>query len=153
MDFFLTNSFIVAGIIFGIGIIVAPIIRNVWLIRILIASYISLSFIFLIPDSFVFNVFANIIYFFAIVTILVFTKSNKFFDVPLWHAGRFSFESIGLSVLIVWFIIAIICNFVPFVNLSIFITRGVYDFLNVYIFYIAIMPLVFLTLVSNRMRT
>jgi len=153
MDIFTTGSLIVIGSIFGIGVVVAPIVQNAWLMRILIASYISLSLVFLMPENFIFNIYANIIYFFIIVIVFTLIESSRFFDVVSWIIGRFSFESISFSVLTIFFIVAIICLFVPLASLGIFMTKEVYDFLNSYIFYIAIAPLVFSLLFSSRIRT
>ncbi|HIP49967.1 MAG TPA: hypothetical protein EYG99_00785 [Candidatus Pacebacteria bacterium] len=152
MDFLSTTSLIVISSIFGVGVIIAPIVRNTWLLRILIASYVSLSLVFLMPENFIFNTYADISYFFVFVIIFILIESGKFFDVALWNVGRFSFGSIGLSVLTMFFITAIICVFVPLANLNVFMTKDVYIFFNTYIFYIAIAPLVFSLLFSGRFR-
>ena len=152
MDIFTTNSLIIIASIFVIGIAIAPIVQNVWIIRILIASYISLSSVFLMPDNFIFNTYANIIYFFVIVVVLTVVKSGRFFDAPAWSIGRFSLESIGFSILTIFFIVAIICVLVPLANLNMFMTKETYHFFNTYIFYIAIAPLIFSILFSSRLR-
>jgi len=152
MDFFSMNSLIVLGSILGIGVIIAPIVRNRWLMRILIASYISLSLVFLMPNNFIFNVYANIIYFFVIVIIFTLIEGSRFFDVASWSVGRFSLESVAFSVLTIFFITAIICLFVPLINLNAVMTKEIYSFLREYIFYIAIAPLVFSLLFSGRLR-
>ncbi len=152
MDFFSMNSLIVIGSIFGIGVIVALIVHNAWLLRILIASYISLSLVFLMPENFIFNVYAKVIYFSVIIVVFTLIESSRFFDEASWNVKRFSFESVVVSVLTVFFITAIICLLVPLANLNIFMTKEVYNFFNAYIFYIAIAPLILSLLFSSRLR-
>ncbi len=152
MDFISTSSLIAICSVFGIGVIIALIVHNAWLLRVLIASYISLSLVLLMPKEFIFNAYADIIYFAVIVVILTFIEGSRFFDVASWNVKRFSLGSVGISVLTVSFIMTVICLFVPFQNLSILITKEVYNFFNIYAFYIAIAPLVLSLLFSSKLR-
>ncbi|MEA3322643.1 MAG: hypothetical protein U9Q12_00295 [Patescibacteria group bacterium] len=152
MNSFIASSIFFVGAVIAVGVVLAPIVQTAWTARILIASYISLCLVMLMPDNLIFGVYANIIYFFSIVVIFALIES-KFFDVTAWSVGRFSFESIGISVLTVFFIVAIICFLVPLKQLSFVIpVEDIYDFFNDYIFYIAIAPLIFSILFSKRLR-
>ncbi len=152
MNSFIASSIFFVGVIIAIGVVLAPIVKTAWTSRILIASYISLCLVMLMPDNLLFGVYANIIYFLSIVVIFALIE-NKFFDVTAWSVGRFSFESIGISVLTVFFIVAIICFLVPWEQLSFVIpVDRLYIFFNEYIFYIAITPLIFSILFSKRLH-
>jgi hypothetical protein len=152
MNVFLSNPYFVAGIIAVVGIILAPIVRNVWMMRILISSYIALALVFLMPVYFEINIYSDIIYFFAIVFVFLIIERSRFFDVAEWSVGRFSFESVLFSMLTIFFLAAIICMLVPLQQLGIFMSADVYAFLNEYIFFIAIVPLVFSIIFSKRMK-
>lgn len=152
MNSFIASSIFFIGVIIAIGVVLAPIVKTAWTARILIASYISLCLVMLMPDNLIFGVYANIIYFLSITVIFALIE-NKFFDVTAWSVGRFSFESIGISVLTVFFIVAIICFLIPWAQLSFIVpVDDIYTFFNEYIFYIAIAPLIFSILFSKRLR-
>ncbi len=147
-----TNTLIAIGAIVTLGILLALIAQITWVIRILIASYIALSLIFLMPHYLFFNAYAQIIYFMGIVCVFILIERSRFFDMAHWSAKRFSFTNITLSLLTALFFIAIVCFLVPFAKLNAFVPKEIYNFLNEYIFYIAIVPLVFSFLFSNRLR-
>ncbi|XLQ19858.1 MAG: hypothetical protein ACKUBY_04700 [Candidatus Moraniibacteriota bacterium] len=152
MDFFSTSSLFTFGIIIAIGIALAPIIQVAWTLRILIASYISLCLVMLMPDNLIFGIHANLIYFFSIVILFSLIERSRFFDVANWSVGRFSFEIIGLSVLTTFFITSIICFLTSYTYLQILIPNPeICTFFNDYIFYIAIAPLIFSVLFSKRL--
>lgn len=149
MEIFESNSFVVIAGIIAIGLILAPIIQVAWLMRILIASYISLCLIFLMPDSFAFSSYANAIYFGGIAILFALVARGRFFDVSEWSVGRFSVQVFVFSIFVWSFIIAAICFLLPLSFIDPFMTREVYEFLVSYIFYFAVAPLIFTILFSK----
>lgn len=150
MEIFETNSLVVLGAIIGMGIVLAPIIKIAWTMRILIASYIALGLVLLMPDRFAFNLYADIIYFAVIVFVVALAASGRFFDISEWIAGRFSFQAFGITVLTLLFIVAISFLLLPFSYINFFMTGAVYDFMTDYIFYFAAAPLVFAALFAKH---
>jgi hypothetical protein len=122
------------------------------MMRILIASYIALCLVLIIPDNLLFNEYAQIIYFIVILTIFTAVENSRFFDVANWTVGRFSFESISLSILAVLFMVAIICTFTSLDVLDFILTKELYNFFVEYIFYFAIAPLIFTIVFSKRLH-
>ena len=152
MELFTTNSLIILASITAVGVIMAPIIQVVWTMRFLIASYVSFALVMLMPDDFAFNSYADVAFFSGILIIFTLIEKGRFFDVTEWLAGRFSFQSIGLAILTVFFICAIICYFLPIAYMDFFMTKEIYDIFTKYIFYFAIAPLLFAILFSRRLR-
>ena len=152
MDFFELNSFIVAGGIVCIGVLLAPLIQIAWTMRILISSYVGLSLVLLMPDSFVFNDYVNVAYFGGITVLFTFVAKGRFFSVSEWSVGRFSAQVFGLSILVWTFIISIICFLMPLGYIDAFMTKDVYSILTEYIFYFALTPLIFTILFSQYLR-
>jgi hypothetical protein len=152
MDIFTTQNLIILGIIFALGIGFGATLQLTWMMRILIASYIALCLVLIIPNNLLFNEYAQIIYFFGILAIFTLVEKSRFFDVANWTVGRFSFEALGLSVLTVFFISAIICLLLSFKQCNIIISRDIYNMFNDYIFYIALAPLIFTILFSKRLH-
>jgi hypothetical protein len=152
MDLFTINSWIILGVIFAIGSGIGMILQITWIMRILIASYIALCLVLVIPNDLLFSEYAQIIYFIAIITVFTAVENSRFFDVANWTAGRFSFESISLSILTVLFMASIICTFTPFGILDFILTKELYNFFVEYIFYFAIAPLIFTIIFSKRLH-
>jgi hypothetical protein len=152
MDLFTINSWIILGVIFVIGAGIGMILQITWMMRILIASYIALCLVLIIPDNLLFNEYAQIIYFIVILTIFTAIENSRFFDVANWTVGRFSFESISLSILAVLFMVAIICTFTSLDVLDFILTKELYNFFVEYIFYFAIAPLIFTIVFSKRLH-
>ena len=152
MDFFSTSSLFTFGIIAAIGLALAPIIQVAWTLRILIASYISLCLVMLMPANLIFGIHANLIYFFSIVIIFSLVERSRFFDVANWSVGRFSLEIIGLSILTTFFMVSIVCFLTSAKYLQLLMLDvEVWSFFNDYIFYIAIAPLIFSILFSKKL--
>ncbi len=142
-----------AGFVFiiGIGALLAPILQQVWTLRFLIAMYIALGLVCIMPDTFSFNVYANVIIFFGIALIFTLIERGRFFNVNEWLAPRFSFQVFGLSILTVIFLAAVICFLSPLSVVQPLISSEVYHFLVKYIFYIPLAPLLLKILFSKRL--
>jgi hypothetical protein len=152
MDLFTLNSWIVFGVIGILGAGIGIVLQIAWMMRILIASYIALALVLIMPENLLFNEYAQIIYFMGILTFFTIIERSRFFDVANWSSGRFGFEVIILSTLTIFLLVAISCVFVPFSQLSFVLTEEVYNFLQDYIFYIAIAPLIFTLIFSKRLH-
>ncbi len=152
METFSINSLIIVAIIAGTGVILAPIIQVVWTMRFLIASYVAFALVSLMPHAFAFSPYADATYFGGILIVFTLIEKGRFFDVTEWLAGRFSFQSIGLAVLTVFFLSAIVCNLLPMSYMDFFMTAEIYDIFIKFIFYFAVAPLIFAILFSKRLR-
>lgn len=152
MEIFETNSLVVLVAVIGLGVVLAPVVQVAWTMKILIASYIALCLVLLMPENFAFNMWASSIYFGIITILFVFVEQGRLFDVSEWSASRFSLCVFGLSVLLWVFLAAIVCLLTPFSLVDFFMTEPVYAFLTDYIFYFAVAPLVFAVLFSRNLR-
>lgn len=152
MEIFDVSSLIVWSVIIGVGIVCALIVRFAWTMRILIATYVGLCLVVLMPESFAFNWYALIMYFGVITLIFALVEQGRFFNVSEWLVGRFSVRSIGLSVCLWLFISAIVCFLIPLSQIDFFMTESIYTFLREYMFYVATTPLIFSLFFSHHLR-
>jgi hypothetical protein len=151
MDFFSTSTWIIIGVISAAGVIIAPIVQVVWIMRFLMASYVAFCLVILMPENMMFNVYASSVFFLCFLIIFTLVEKGRFFDVTEWMAGRFSFQVFGLGVLTVFFLSAIACNLLAFSHMESFMTKEIYDIFVKYVFYFAIAPLLFSILFAKRL--
>jgi hypothetical protein len=150
MELLDTNSLIVVGGIVGFGVALAPIARVVWTMRILIASYVALCFVFLMPESFAFDPRANIAYFVLIAVLFAAVERGHLFDVSSWMVGRFDVRVFVFSALTWLFVFAAVSLLMPFSYLAFVIPEPVYEIATHYIFYFGIIPLLFAVIFSRH---
>ena len=143
MDFFI-NNWIFFACVLGLGVLGSLTLQSMWLMRALIASYISLCVVMLVPDLFVFFEYAKIVYFLIFVILIIFVDRGGLFDVNGLPSGRFNLKSFIFSFLAILFILASISLLLTWKQVdTLFISREVYNFLNNNIFYLAIAPILF----------
>jgi hypothetical protein len=150
MDFLSINSWMIVGAIVGLGLVLAPAVQMVWLMRFLMAGYVALGLVLLMPEQFVFSVYAHMIYFAGIVVFFALVEKGRFFSVSTWAVGRFSPQVFGLSVFLTFFFAAMFCYFLPLEIFKGFLTREVYDLMREYVFYITLAPIVYCIIFAKR---
>ena len=151
MNFFSTNAWIILGVIAAVGTLLAPIGQVVWILRFLLASYVALCLVLLMPENMMFNAYAGSIFFGCFLIIFTLVEKGRFFDVTEWMAGRFSFQIFGLGILTTFFLSAIVCNLLGFSYMESFMAKEIYDIFIKYIFYFAVAPLLFAILFAKRL--
>ena len=129
----------------------APIVQMVWILRFLLASYVALCLVLLMPENLFFNDYASSISFSILLVILTLVERGRFFDVSSSMAGRFSLPVFGLGFLTIFFLVAIFCNFLPFEFLESFFSKEVYDLFIQHIFYLSVAPLLFSILFAKKL--
>lgn len=150
MDFLSTNSWITVGGIVGLGLVLAPAVQIVWLMRFLMAGYVALGLVLLAPKEVIFTTHAHMILFVGILVIFALVEKARFFSVSTWAVGRFSPQVFGLSIFIVIFFASVICHFLPLELFGGFVTEEIYVLLRDYIFYIALAPIIYCMLFAKR---
>jgi hypothetical protein len=152
MELFTVDALFVWAVIVGVGIILAPVVQVAWTMRILIASYVSLSLVLFMPQLMVFDDYAKAVYFGVITILFALIEKGRFFSVSEWSVGRFSPQAFGISVFLWFFIFSVMCYLLPFGYMDSFMNREVYDLLKMHVFYFALAPLIFTILFSRYLR-
>lgn len=138
------------GCIAGVGMIIAPLVQVTWLLRFLVAGYVALGLTLLLPQELLMIEHMHMSVFAFFVIILATVGKMRFFGTPTWIVGRFAPQIFGLSVTTVYFFASVICYFLPLEVFMGIITDEVHGLLREYVFYVALIPMIFCYLFAKK---
>lgn len=151
VSFEITSVVVIVAIV-CLGMILGALLQSVWLMRIVLAGYIALCLVLLLPSQYAFNVYANFIFFVIFCTLFVFLGRGYFFSVSGFGVGRLSIQTFLLGICVCAFIVTVICYLLPLNTLMPFMTKDLYVFFTEYVFYFAVAPVLLVVVFSRYLR-